>query len=665
MDNNRNNQVPGANDNTRQIPVQKSESQTRQMSDVRRTSANTSPTSQSTERRIPKSAERTVPNMDNSVTRQIPVQRPARQMPQGGTRPMSADAANSETKQIPVQRPARQMPQGGTRPMSADTANSETKQIPVQRPARQMPQGGARPMSADAANSETKQIPVQRPARQMPQGGARPMSADAANSETKQIPVQRPARQMPQGGARPMSADTANSETKQIPVQRPARQMPPANQNPQVPQSPKNELAHTKTIDTVATSPNVPDDDGTGTRVMKTATSDRVNDTDTTAKKKKSRLPEEKPETADGSTIVSIVKAVVYIVAVLVISVTASLFIILVGNDIYAFVKSEEVVEITIPEGADVNDVALILSNNGVIKYPSIFEWYAGKENDDGVFLAGTYSIPCNLDYEDLLLAFKPQPDEGTTWITVPEGYTTDEIINLLVENGIGTKEKYIDVINNYPFDYWFVQELDKTDWKSSGRFYRLDGYLFPDTYEFYNEASEKAVITKFLARFNVIFGKKYREAAETMDMTVDEIVILASMIEKEAGKAADFHLVSSVFHNRLQSPDFPKLESDATILYSIHHAEGERPTKVPENHDDINGPFGKDPYNTYTMKGLPPGAIANPSASSINAALTPEQTSYYFFVSDGIETYFSKTKQEHDAKVEELRRLHQSNTSG
>ena len=481
------------------------------------------------------------------------------------------------------------------------------------------------------------------------------------NAQTRQIPVQRSkesgdnTRRIPASSTRGSThADTDNNaKTRQIPVQRnnvslkgTSRPAAPVNQIKQP--LPQDDLAETKKMNTPKSAADIRRPDNNGTKIMKNPTGDNL------IPKKKRRISDNSEDISDGSTVVSIVKAVVYIVSVLVVSIAISVFIILVGNDVYAFVKSDETVEVTIPEGADINDIASILSDSQIIKYPGIFKMYAGHNNDDGKFVAGKYSISANMDYDDLLSAFKEKVPEGTSWVTIPEGYTTDEIIDLLVESGIGTKEGYIDVINNYAFDYWFVQELDQMDWKETGRYYRLDGYLFPDTYEFYNNSSEKTVINKLLARFNVIYSDKYKEAAAAMNMTTDEIITIASMIEKEAGKAADYHLVSSVFHNRLQSEYFPKMESDATILYAIHHDTGERPNTV--THDDLQY---QSPYNTYLYDGLPPGPIANPSASSINAALTPENTNYYYFVSYDINTYFARTKEEHDnniAMINELR---------
>lgn len=378
-----------------------------------------------------------------------------------------------------------------------------------------------------------------------------------------------------------------------------------------------------------------------------------------------------------NNAIISLIKAAIYLVVVLVVSIIISMTVILVGNDMYAFVKEEADVEVVIPVGSTVGDLTDILSDAGLIKYPKIFKFYADHKTKDNenfatlefvpadyempekktAFIAGTYTLNTIMDYEDLLWSFLPPSKTGTSWVTIPEGFTTDEIIDLLVENGIGKREKYIEVINTYDFSsFWFVKELEesgrwsaeeyKRDGKvSSGRIYRLDGYLFPDTYEFYNASKEETVIKKMLYRFSEIFNKEYREMTESQGFSVDELITLSSMVEKEANKPNDFFNVSEVFRNRLKIPDqFPYLQSDATVLYQIHHETGNRPKHV--SHDDT---LREVPYNTYTNTGLPPGPISNPSATAILAALNPSSEGYYYFVSGPEVTHFSSSIWDHN----------------
>ncbi len=376
------------------------------------------------------------------------------------------------------------------------------------------------------------------------------------------------------------------------------------------------------------------------------------------AKERVHKEKKEKTRFSDGeggNTVISLIKAIVYIVFVVTVAVFSSIVIIAVGNDVFAFVKNDEVREIVIPEYATLDDIATILHENEIISYPRIFKLFAVAKHDKREYVAGTYQISPMNNYEELLDAFKKKEVTGVQDITIPEGYTTDEIINLFVSKGIGTKEGFVDVINNYAFDFWFIHELGE-DWAADGRIYRLDGYLFPDTYQFYNNSSEVTVIRKLLNRFNQIFDKQRREHCAVLGYTVDEMITLASIIEKEAGSPAEFIYVSSVFHNRLNKPQqYPRLESDATIVYAIQHDTGERPVLTGA---DL---LYDTPYNTYTKNGLPPGPIANPSASAILAALMPKETNYHFFVSDGGVTYFSETKAEHDQKVAEIKNKQQA----
>ena len=348
-----------------------------------------------------------------------------------------------------------------------------------------------------------------------------------------------------------------------------------------------------------------------------------------------------------GNTVVSVVKAVVYIVFVLVISVFLALAIINIGNDVFSFVKSDEIVEIEIPEFATLDEVADVLFRNDIIKYPAIFKLYAVAKHSDTDFLAGTYSVNGMMNYDTLLDEFKEKPETGTVDITIPEGYTVDEIIDLFVEGyGMGTREGFVEVIENGEFDYWFIRELEENG-VDENRIYRLEGYLFPDTYQFYKASSEWSIVNKLLKRFSQIFTKEYRAQCEVFGYTVDEMITLASMIEKEAGAPSEFFTVSSVFHNRLNAPwNFPKLESDATVVYQISHENGERTAVTAADLDrDI-------PYNTYLYNGLPPGPIANPSASAMLAALSPQTTNYYFFIANRGVTYYSETKEQHEAYI-------------
>ncbi len=332
-----------------------------------------------------------------------------------------------------------------------------------------------------------------------------------------------------------------------------------------------------------------------------------------------------------------------------------SYYVIEFGNDMYAFVKSDEQVEIEIPEYATVEEISTILGDSGVIKYPNLMIIYSKLKKIDETynFKAGIYTVNGMMNYDELLLEFVDKPSTETVRITIPEGYTVDEMITLFTENGIGTREGFVDVINNYDFDYDFVRALDMS--QMPGRTYRLEGYLYPDTYDFYVSSKESVVINKMLRRFDQIFSDSLEAKAEEMGMTIDQVMNLASLIEKEGRYSADYEMISSVFHNRLNNPaNYPKLESDATIMYAIQVRDGERKSALTKEDLEYD-----TPYNSYLYDGLPPGPIANPGYEAITCALYPAKSSYYFFVSDNYgNTYYGKTLAEHNqnrAKVDRI----------
>ena len=404
--------------------------------------------------------------------------------------------------------------------------------------------------------------------------------------------------------------------------------------------------------------------------------------------------PQAQPKTGDkqpaakkhrsggDNTLISLIFAILYIIFIAVASIFLAANIIDIGNDMFAFVKDDTAVEVTIPEYATLSEITEILYENGIIKHPKIFQLYsqmkinsAMKKNPDAYkdgaysFDAGTYTVSPSMNYDQLRRAFHNYQEAVILSVTIPEGYTTDEIIDLFVSLGIGTREGFVDAIshvldyktdengntlydadgNPIPlYDYWFLDEL-RENGVSPDRFYILDGYLYPDTYFYYSTSTESNVIRKMLDNFNVRYQKEWRERAAELGMTTDEVITLASLIEKEARFIADFSYVSSVFTNRLKhSSTFPYLESDATIMYAIQHNTGARETVLTSK--DTSYP---NPYNTYLYKGLPPGPIASPGYNAINYALYPANTNYYYFVSDSAGTiYYATTAAEQLANI-------------
>ena len=370
----------------------------------------------------------------------------------------------------------------------------------------------------------------------------------------------------------------------------------------------------------------------------------------TVSRENGSGYDEEFKETIGRGVISNTVKAVIYIVCVLVISGCLSLFAIFVGNDAFAFVKDDTEITVTIPQGATLSDIAKILGDNDVIKYPSMFKMYVNlRKKGADEYLYGSFTVSPSMPYDTLIATFKKSAQKRQEiTITFTEGMTVDDMIDTFLENGIGTRERFIDVIQNYDFDYWFVDELDKmiAENPNSGRKYRLEGYLFPDTYNFYTDSTEESAVNKLLANFDVKFDDTYRLAAADMGYTCDQVITLASMIQKEAKFISDYGATSSVFHNRLKTNVTGKLlQSNATVQYTMPKEE----VRLELTYNEILK--YDNPYNTYLYAGLPVGPISNPSLNAIYWTLYPIKTDYYYFISDaqGYNLY-ARTSAEHEA---------------
>jgi len=376
------------------------------------------------------------------------------------------------------------------------------------------------------------------------------------------------------------------------------------------------------------------------------------------AKAKKKTNPEEKGLRAHSFRS-TIVLALIYISVVVLISAALSYFGIRWANDVFALVKDEVVSTVSIPENATISEVAGILEDHGIIEFPSIFRLYISYKNRAAdpplAFKAGDYEIKSTLNYDQIVSLIKDRKTRRIVTITIPEGYTTDEIIELFVSQGIGTREGFADAINNFPYEYTFMEKLNAIS-LSPDRRYRLEGYLFPDTYDFYTDSKEIAIVDKLLTAFEAHFESAYYDRLEELNMNLDEIVTLASIIQTEGKYNSDFYPISGVFHNRLKSSQYPHLESDATVQYCL----GERKEDLSYADLELD-----NPYNTYRIDGLPPSAISNPGWEAIQAALYPETHRHYYFISDTDgSTIFADTLPQHLNNVALLQKAKQNGTT-
>lgn len=336
-----------------------------------------------------------------------------------------------------------------------------------------------------------------------------------------------------------------------------------------------------------------------------------------------------------------------YIVCVITVSVLLALAAIFLSNDLFALMKEDKEITITIPEGATISDVSKILDENNVIQFGSFFNLFVNLTARDTEFRPGIWTVNSDMDYRELLQNVRLSA-YSTVTITIPEGYTIEDICDTVVKNGLSSEKEFMDVVENGEFDYDFLPEANEDVP------YRLEGYLFPDTYEFYLSDDAEAIIKKMLGNFESKINQKNENGdsivslCEERGISVSEATIIGSMIQMEsAGPDYDAE-IAGVVYNRLDNPsDFPYLNFDSTLLYILK----DKKSLVQADLDH------ESPYNTYNHRGLPPGPICNPGYSQLYAAVHPAEHDYYYFVTDADGTYhiFSKTLEEHNQAVASL----------
>lgn len=361
-------------------------------------------------------------------------------------------------------------------------------------------------------------------------------------------------------------------------------------------------------------------------------------------------------------------KAILYVVVVLLCAAFLSYYVLTIGNDIFALVKGDAEIVVEIPEDATLDEVAAILEEEGLIEYAWVFSIYLGQSGDgeEIEFISGKHTLNTSMNYSQLLSFLTTQRRvRQSVRITIPEGFTADSIIDLFVSKGVGTRAGFEAAINEYPYKHEFVQLLEEQGWDER-RVYRLEGYLYPDTYDFYTDTEEYLVINKLLNNFNskiwLDWKSSYSTFYEESGLTFDDIVTLSSLIQAEGKTAEDFEYISYVFHNRLNhSTDYPMLESDATIQYALELAGMDR----IQDASQIDKSF-PSPYNTYINKGLPPGSICNAGLDAMLAAIYPsppldedddELDAFYFVSNDRGETYYAHSLSAHLKNVERVKR--------
>ena len=321
--------------------------------------------------------------------------------------------------------------------------------------------------------------------------------------------------------------------------------------------------------------------------------------------------------------------------------------------DVLALGKEPAEHSVVVTDEDDIASISEKLKDVGMIRYPQLFKWFCDFTGKGQNTLVGTIIFKNDIVYDYNALANALSYRGGsliTVSVTVPEGYSCGQIFKLLEDKGVCTAEELENYAANGELeDFWFLEGVQR------GHKYCLEGFLFPDTYEFYMDDTAENVLNKFLADFDYRFTDRMQEkytallANTGLDLSLRDVITMASIVEKEKANGLEGYTISSVFYNRLRNiGSYPYLNSDATILYDINYYTGREMTAEEK---------ANSPYNTYTRIGLPQGPIANPGLNSLDAALDPENTDYFFFVydKDAGEHKFSKTLAEHEKLVKEL----------
>jgi len=288
--------------------------------------------------------------------------------------------------------------------------------------------------------------------------------------------------------------------------------------------------------------------------------------------------------------------------------------------------------KITIAQGTTAGQLAEDLQERHLIRSAWMFKLLARERQSDFKLYVGDYQLAPSMSPSEIINSLiNGSVAFNTNFVTIPEGYTTAQIIELLVQKGIGTKQEFTKVVTEDEFPYPFLKDAPKG-------ILRLEGYLFPNTYDIPINTSPHAVIDLLLRQFEKELTPEVQKQLIILKLTVAQWVTLGSLIEKEAVKESDRPLIASVLMNRLKINQ--PLQIDATIQFLLE-------TPKPKlSYEDLQIP---SPYNTYLHSGFPPGPIANPGHASLQAVLYPAQTEFRYYVAkkDGYHV-FANTYAEH-----------------
>ncbi|PAL14170.1 hypothetical protein B8W99_07140 [Peribacillus simplex] len=304
--------------------------------------------------------------------------------------------------------------------------------------------------------------------------------------------------------------------------------------------------------------------------------------------------------------------------------------------------------KVKIPIGSSVNGISTLLEEQGIIKDARVFKYYIKFRNESG-FQAGEYKLSPSMPIEDIVTSIKTGKlmKEAAMKITIPEGKQLIQIADIIAGKTGEDPKKVFKKLNDKKFVNSMQEQFPQlltSEIENEKVLYPLEGYLFPATYDFYEEKPTlESIVIEMLKKTEETL-QAYEGQMDKNDYSVHEMLTFASLVEEEATAQVDRGKIASVFYNRIEE-EMP-LQTDPTVLY----AKGSHKSRVYYKDLEV-----KSPYNTYKNKGLPPGPIANAGTTSIDAVLKPEKTDYlYFLATPEGEVLYSKTLDDHNNKKAE-----------
>lgn len=389
--------------------------------------------------------------------------------------------------------------------------------------------------------------------------------------------------------------------------------------------------------------------------------------------------PKGRPKRKQGYGLLGIphiISTLVWLALILAIGVSLGRLVWVCATDVLAFGRESRECIVTISENDNLDTIANKLKTAGLIRYPELFKMYADITDAMEDISAGTFTLNTKYDYMALVNYMSTHSSSREeVEILIPEGYSCAQIFAFLEEKKVCSAadlEAY--AADGELGEYWFLEDVER------GSAYCLEGYLFPDTYKFYTNDKPGRVLIKFLDNFEYRFTDIMKEKLDVLNQrmakvmtdlgypsdyveahkfTMHDVVTIASMVEKETANDSESYDVSSVIYNRLtNAKEYPYLNIDATIIYALNgNIDPETGKTKPLTSEDLKLDH---PYNTYTQKGMIPGPISNPGRNSLDAALDPNATNYYFYVYNpdtGVHL-FAKNAKDHQKNVDYVKSL-------